>query len=61
VGFVVLVMQWERRSLLGKYRIGWEESIEIGLQGTRWEAVDWIDLAAVMDNGRAVVNTVTNF
>jgi hypothetical protein len=54
-------MQRERRSLLGKHRIGWEESIEIDLQGTRWEAVDWIDLAPVMDNRRAVLNKVTNF
>ena len=61
VGFGGLVMQSGRRRLLGKHRLGWEESIKICLQGIGWEAVDWIDLAVVRDNGRAVLNTVINF
>ena len=49
----VLVMQSGRRSLLGKHGLGWEESIKTGVQGMGWETVDWIDLAPVMDKGRA--------
>jgi hypothetical protein len=33
----------------------------MGLNETRWEGEDWIDLAQDMDQGRAFVNTVINF
>jgi hypothetical protein len=38
----------------------WEDNIKRDLQATRWEGVDWIDLAQDSVKRPALVNTVMN-
>jgi hypothetical protein len=37
------------------------DNIKIDLRGIGWFSMDWIDLAEVRDQWRALVNTVMNF
>jgi hypothetical protein len=39
-------------------RCRWEDIIKLNLQGTKWEFVDWIDLAQDTETWRSFVNTV---
>jgi hypothetical protein len=53
------------RILLGKPegKRHWEDqdNIEMDLREIGWDGVDWIDMAQVRDQRRALVNTVLNF
>jgi hypothetical protein len=50
----------EGKRELGRRRRRLEDNINIDLQKTGWEGVDWIDVAQDMDKLRAVVNAATN-
>jgi hypothetical protein len=47
------------RSLI-RPRRRWEDNIKMDLREIGWGSMDWIDLAQVMDQCRALVNTVMN-
>jgi hypothetical protein len=47
-------------NLNGRTRRRWEGNIKKDLRGNEWEIVDWIHLAQVRDQFRAVLNTVMN-
>jgi hypothetical protein len=49
-----------RKRSLGRLRRRCEYNIKMGLQGMRWGAIDWIDLAQDRDRWRAFVNAVIN-
>jgi hypothetical protein len=46
---------------LGRPSRSWEENIRIDLREIQWGGVDWIHLAQVRKQWRALVNTVMNF
>jgi hypothetical protein len=50
----------ERKRLLGRPRLRWEDNIKIYLQGVECERMDWIDLTQDMDRWRTLLNEVTN-
>jgi hypothetical protein len=50
----------EGKRPLGRPRLRWVDSIEIGLRETGWLGIDCIDLAYDRDQWRALVNTVMN-
>jgi len=54
----MLVGKPERKSQLGRHRHRWEDNIIIDLGKTWWDGVDWIYLAQVRDQWRALVNTI---
>jgi hypothetical protein len=56
----ILVGKPERERPLGRYRHKWKDSIRMDLRETRWEHVDWIDLAEDRDQQQALVNMVVN-
>jgi hypothetical protein len=58
--FKILVGKPEGKRPLGRPRRRWVDNIKIGLREIGWSVVDWIDTAQVMDQWRALVNTVLN-
>jgi hypothetical protein len=48
----------ERKRPLGRPRRRWVDNIKMDLRETGWDGVDWIDMAHVRDQWRALVNTV---
>jgi hypothetical protein len=54
---------WKRevKTLLGRPRMGWEDSIRMGLMVIGLEIVDWIDLGQDKDQLWDFVNTAMNF
>jgi hypothetical protein len=56
----VLLGRSEGKRSLGRPKSRWEVNIKIGLQGMRWEGMDWNDLRQDRDRWRAVVNAVMN-
>jgi hypothetical protein len=38
----------------------WVDNIKIDLRETRWDGMEWIELAQARDQWRALVNTVMN-
>jgi hypothetical protein len=56
----VLAGNPEGKRPLGRRKHRWEDNIKMDLKHTRWEGVDWIDLAQDRDKWQAVVNTVMN-
>jgi hypothetical protein len=49
----------ERKKPLGRPKRRWED-IRMDLREIGWGGMDWIDLAQVRDQWRALVNTVMN-
>jgi hypothetical protein len=51
------VLEWkpERKGLLGRPRLSWEDNIKVDLQDVGWRFIDWIDLAQGMDSWRDLV------
>jgi hypothetical protein len=56
----ILVGKTERKRPLGRTRHRWVDNIKIYLREIGWDGMDWIDLAQVRDQWRALVNTVMN-
>jgi hypothetical protein len=54
----ILVGKSERKSLLGRPRCRWVDSIKMDLKG--WGGMNWIDLAQDRDQWRTLMNTVMN-
>jgi hypothetical protein len=51
----------EGRKPLGTPRSRWENNTKMNLREIRWGGEDWINLAQVRDQWRAIVNMVMNF
>jgi hypothetical protein len=52
---------WEsEKRPLGRPRHRWVNNIKMDLRETRWEGVDWTDMAQDMEQWRALVNTILN-
>jgi hypothetical protein len=43
---------------LGRSRRRWVDNVKMDLRETRWDGMDWIDVAKDRDQWRALVNTV---
>jgi hypothetical protein len=56
----ILVGKPESKRPLGRPRCRWVDNIKIDLNEIGWHGVDWINLAQVRDQWRALVNTVMN-
>jgi hypothetical protein len=56
----ILVGEPEGKSPLGRPRCRLVNNIKMDLREIRWDVMDWIDLAQVRDQWRALVNTVMN-
>jgi hypothetical protein len=56
----VLVKKTEGNRLPGRPKCGWENDIEINLNETESERVDWIILAQDKNNSLAVINRAMN-
>jgi hypothetical protein len=56
----ILVGKSEGKRLLGRTRRGWLDNIKMELRDTGWDGMDWIDMAQVRDQWRALVNAVLN-
>ena len=56
----ILIMKPEALRLLGRASCTWEDSIKMGAKETGWEGVNWIHVAQIRDQWRAVVNTAMN-
>jgi hypothetical protein len=56
----ILVGKPERKRSLGRPRRRWVDNIKIDLREIEWDGMDWVDLAKVRDQWRALVNTVMN-
>jgi hypothetical protein len=46
------------RLLVGRPRRGWVDNVEMDLREIGWDDMDWLDLAQVRDQWRALVNAV---
>jgi hypothetical protein len=56
-----LVGKPEGKRPLGRSRRRWVDIIKIDLRELVWDGMDWIELAQVKDQWRALVNAVMNF
>jgi hypothetical protein len=56
----VLMGKPEGKRPLGRPRRRWEDGIRMDLREIGWGSVDWIQLAQVRDQWRALVYTVMN-
>jgi hypothetical protein len=54
----ILVGKPEGKTPLGRPRRRWADDIKMDLREIGWDGMDWIDLAQVRDQRRALVNTV---
>jgi hypothetical protein len=50
----------ERKRQLGRTRRRWVGNIKMNLREIEWDCMDWIELAQVTDQWRALVKTVMN-
>jgi hypothetical protein len=50
----------EEKRPLGRPRRRWVDNIKIDLRELGWDGMEWIDLAQVGDQWRALVNTIMN-
>jgi len=50
----------ERKKLLGRPRLRWEDNIKVDVQEVGFEDMAWINVAQDRDRWRAVVNAVMN-
>jgi hypothetical protein len=55
-----LVGKPEGKRPLGRPRCRWVDNIKMDLRETRWDGLDWVDLAQDRDRWRALVNMVMN-
>ena len=51
----------DRKNLLARFSLKWEDNIKIGLQKVGCEDMDWMELAQDRESWRALVNAVMNF
>jgi hypothetical protein len=56
----ILVGKPERKKLIGRPRIRWEDNIRMYLRERGWGGIDWIHLAQDRDWWRALVDTEIN-
>ncbi|PNF30021.1 hypothetical protein B7P43_G05842, partial [Cryptotermes secundus] len=56
----ILVGKPEGKRPLGRPRHRWVDNIKMDLREIGWDGMDWIDLAQIMDQWRALENTVMN-
>jgi hypothetical protein len=56
----ILVGKPEGKRPLGRPRRRWVDNIKMDLREIGFDGTDWIDLAQVRDQWRALVNTVMN-
>jgi hypothetical protein len=56
----ILVGKTEGKRPLGRHRRSWENNIKMDLKEIGRGGMDWINLAQVRDQWRALLNTVTN-
>jgi hypothetical protein len=56
----ILVGKPEGKRPLGRPKRRWEDNIRMDLRKIGWGGMDWIDLAQVRDQWKALVNTVMN-
>jgi hypothetical protein len=56
----ILVGKPEGERPLQRLRCRWVDNIKISLREVGWGGMDWIELAQLKDQWRAVVNTVMN-
>jgi hypothetical protein len=56
----ILVGKPEGKRQLVRPRRRWKDNIKVDLREIGWGGTDWIDLALVRDQWRALVNTVMN-
>jgi hypothetical protein len=56
----ILVGKPEGKRPLGRPRRRWMDYIKMDLREIGWDGVDWMDIAQVRDQWRALVNTVLN-
>jgi hypothetical protein len=56
----ILVGMPEGKRSLGRPRRRWVDNIKMDLREIGWDCRDWIELAQVRDQWRALVNTVMN-
>jgi hypothetical protein len=59
--YSILVGKPEGKRPLGRPRRRWVDNIRLYLREVGWDVMDWIDLAQVRDQWRALLNTVINF
>jgi hypothetical protein len=48
------------RLLVGRSRRRWMDNIKMDLREVGWGGTDWIDLAQIRDQWKALVNTLMN-
>jgi hypothetical protein len=58
--YKILVGKPKGKRPLGRPRRRWVDNIKMDLTEIGWGGMDWIDLAQVRDQLRALVNTVMN-
>jgi hypothetical protein len=56
----ILVGKQERKRPLGRPRCRWVDNVKIDLRETRWDGMNWIDLAQDRDQWMVLVSTVKN-
>jgi hypothetical protein len=56
----ILVGKPEGKRPLGRPRRRWVDTIKMDLRDTKWDGIDWIELAQDREQWRALVNTVMN-
>jgi hypothetical protein len=56
----ILVGKPEGKRPLGRRRRRWVDNIKMDLRGIVWNVVDWIDMAQIRDQWKALVNTALN-
>jgi hypothetical protein len=58
IAYRILVGKPERKRPLERPRLTWVDNIKMDLTETKWDGLDWIDVAQDRDPLRALVNTV---
>jgi hypothetical protein len=57
---MILVGKPKGKRPLRRPRRMWLDNIKIDIREIEWNGVDWIDMAQIRDQWRALVNTVLN-
>jgi hypothetical protein len=58
--YIMLTGKPEGKRPLGRTKRRWVDNIRVDLGETRWDDVDWIDMAQDRDQWRDLVNTLMN-